>query len=282
MLGIARAGFYKARQQVTGRREMADQELLPLVESIFWEHRRRYGARRIAKELVARGHPCGPVRAARLMKRKRLVAIQPRSYRPRTTDSRHKLGYSPNLLMEAKPPTAINLVWVGDITYIPLISGKFAYLALLMDLFSRRVVGWQLDDHMAEPLVLAALRQSIVTRQPPVNLIHHTDRGGQYAGKEYRAMLARASMRQSMSRADNCYDNAFLESCFGTIKTELEMSVYDNTMAARREVDAYLVYYNVHRRHSSLDYLTPAAFESRALSLPPHSQRREGPTAKPQ
>ena len=114
---------------------------------------------------------------------------------------------------------------------------------------------------MAEALVLTTLRQSVVTRQPPPRLIHHTDRGGQYAGAEYRQVLKRASMRQSMSRAANCYDNAFLESCFGTLKTELEMVAYDNIMAARRQVGDYIGYYNIQRRHSSLDYLTPAEFE---------------------
>ena len=196
------------------------------------------------------------------MKRLGLVAIQPRSFRPKTTDSRHTLGYSPNLLADTESPGAVNRIWVGDITHIPLISGKFAYLALLMDLCSRKIVGWQIEDHMTEALVLITLRQSIVTRRPPPRLIHHSDRGGQYAGAEYRQVLKRASMRQSMSRAANCYDNAFLESCFGTLKTELEMVAYDKIMAARHQVGDYIGYYNIQRRHSSLDYLTPVEFES--------------------
>ena len=191
-----------------------------------------------------------------------LVAIQPKSFKPRTTDSRHSLGYSPNLLLDAPPPDGINQLWVGDITYVPLVGGEFLYLAMLMDRFSRRIVGWDLQDHMRESLVLAALRAAIALRQPPPGLIHHTDRGGQYAGLQYRKLLARAGMSQSMSRADNCYDNAFMESCFGTLKTELEMEAYPNAHVARKEIPDYIRYYNTRRRHTALDYLTPEAYEA--------------------
>jgi transposase InsO family protein len=144
---------------------------------------------------------------------------------------------------------------------VPLAGARFAYLALLMDLYSRRIVGWELDEHMTEALVLAALREAIRWRQPSPGLIHHIDRGGQYAGGEYRQVLARARMEQSMSRPDNCYDNAFLESCFGKFKTELEMAVYADLRAAREELREYICYYDTKRRHSSLDYLTPCEFE---------------------
>jgi transposase InsO family protein len=130
-----------------------------------------------------------------------------------------------------------------------------------MDLYSRRIVGWELDEHMTEALVLAALREAIRWRQLSPGLIHHSDRGGQYAGGEYRQMLRRARMEQSMSRPDNCYDNAFLESCFGKLKTELPMEVYAEVRAARAEIRAYLCYYDTKRRHSSLNYLTPCEFE---------------------
>ena len=188
-----------------------------------------------------------------------LRAIQPKSFVPKTTNSRHTLGYNSNLLASAKPPERINQIWVADITSLPLRTGAFAYLASLMDLFSRRIVGWALADQMAKALVLDALHQAIRGRQPPANLIHHSDRGGQYAGQEYRGVLRRAAMRQSMSRAANCDDNAFMESCFGTIKTELEMTEYDHGTHARTEIAEYIPYYNTERRHSSIDYLSPGS-----------------------
>ena len=264
---LSRAGYYACHEAHETARSQRDQELAPLVRSIFLQHRRRYGARRIAVELAAMGQLCGVERVAQLLKSQGLQAIQPRAYRPRTTDSRHTLGYSPNLLLSASSPVTINRVWVADITYIPLRTAGFAYLALVMDRFSRRVVGWQLANHMSESLVCQALRSAIRTRQPRAGLIHHSDRGGQYAGGEYRSLMRRTEMRQSMSRARNCYDNAFMESCFGTIKTELEMTEYDDIAGARRELASYLSYYNLERRHSSLDYLSPAAFEQ--LHTPP-------------
>ena len=145
--------------------------------------------------------------------------------------------------------------------YIPLQGGDYLYLAMLMDLYSRRIVGWELLDNMKELLVLAALRSAIALRQPGPDLIHHTDRGGQYAGNTYRQVLYRARMRQSMSRAGNCYDNTFMESCFGTVKTELEMESYEHKTIARKEIQEYIRYYNTRRRHSALGYLTPEEFE---------------------
>ena len=132
---------------------------------------------------------------------------------------------------------------------------------LVLDLCSRRVVGWSLAEQMTETLVLDALVHAIRDRQPAPALVHHSDRGGQYAGQAYRAVLRRAQFRQSMSRAANCYDNAFMESCFGTIKTELEMTEYQSSRLARLDIASYLAYYNHDRRHSSLNYLTPATFE---------------------
>jgi len=264
---VSRAGFYAWRRETESARARRDRELLPLVRDVFWHHKRRYGARRIAVELHSRGQSCGVDRVAKLLKMQSLRAIQPKSFIPKTTDSRHQLGYSPNLLASAPPPTGINQIWVADITYIPLRTGAFAYLALLMDLFSRRIIGWDLAEQMNEPLILETLHQAIRARQPLPGLIHHSDRGGQYAGHRYRAVLRRAAIHQSMSRADNCYDNAFIESCFGTIKTELEMAEYENCASARADIASYVAYYNNERRHSSLDYLTPYQFETiQALS----------------
>lgn len=260
-LCLSRSAYYTWHQAEPSARERADHQLRPLVRSIFREHKRRYGARRIAVELVERGQACSRRRVARLMDEMELVAIQPKSFKPRTTDSRHTLGYSPNLLLDAPPPKAINRLWVGDITYVPLVSGAFLYLALLMDLYSRRIVGWDLQNHLRESLVLAALRAAIALRRPRPDLVHHTDRGGQYAGAEYRGRLARAGLLQSMSRADNCYDNAFMESCFGSLKSELEMRPYASERIARKEIPDYIRYYNTRRRHSALGYLSPEAFE---------------------
>ena len=261
VLGVSRSAYYAWRQSCDGRRVLMDNRLRPEIRRVFRIHKRRYGARRVAKELTALDQPCGRRRVGRLLNAMGLKAIQPRSFKPRTTDSRHSLGYSPNLVLGAPPPTAINQLWVGDITYVPLIGGNFLYLSILMDRYSRRIVGWDLQDHMQESLVLAALRAAIVSRQPTPSLVHHSDRGGQYAGTEYRQALTRAGMRQSMSRANDCYDNAFMESCFGKIKTELEMKPYQNSGVARKEIPAFIRYYNTRRRHSALKYVSPEEFE---------------------
>jgi transposase InsO family protein len=265
VLEVSRAGYYAWLSDAESVRAQRDRELMPFICDIFWQHKRRYGARRIAVELQARGRPCGVDRVAKLLKTQGLQAIQPQSFRPQTTDSRHTLGYSPHLLQRSPPPAQLNRVWVADITYIPLKESAFAYLALMLDLCSRRVVGWSLAEQMTETLVLDALAHAIRDRQPVPGLVHHSDRGGQYAGHAYRAVLRRAEFRQSMSRAANCYDNAFMESCFGTIKTELEMTEYQHSRQARQDIASYLAYYNHDRRHSSLGYLSPATFEAQLL-----------------
>jgi putative transposase len=266
VLEVSRSGFYAWRSGQESQREVRDRELIPRVSAIFWRHRRRYGARRITMELASQGITCGVARVARLLKTQGFQAIQPRSYKPRTTESRHRLGHNENLLKGRKAPSKVNEVWVGDITYIPVVArrsgGRFGYLALLMDLWSRRIVGWEYARLMEEDLVLDAVRGAIRERQPGPGLIHHTDRGGQYAGKRYREVLRRAEMRQSMSAADNCYDNAFMESCFGTVKTELELVEYGGDAEAAREISEYIRYYNVERRHSSLGYVSPMEFEN--------------------
>ena len=261
VLDVSRSAYYAWRGAVASQRASRDEELAPLIRAVFWKHRRRYGARRIASELADAGQRTSPRRVARLLKIQGLKAIQPKSFVPKTTDSRHRLGYSPNLLLESSEPTRLDELWVGDITYVPLRGGSFCYLALLMDRFSRALLGWRLGETMTDELTLAALRLAIGQRQPSAGLIHHTDRGGQYASLRYRDVLRRAEMRQSMSRAANCYDNAFMESCFGTIKTELEMTEYHNYPAASREITEYLHYYGGQRKHSALGYLTPAQFE---------------------
>ncbi len=188
VLSVSRSGFYAWRDERESSRTKRDRELMPWIRNIFWRHKRRYGARRIAQELSFQGEPCGVARAARLLKTQGLRAIAPKSFRPRTTQSRHTLGYNPNLLAGRAAPTRINEVWVGDITYIRLTRTGFGYLSLLMDLFSRRIVGWEFSESMTEPLVLSSLRSAISSRQPAAGLIHHTDRGG---GHRREAVVAR-------------------------------------------------------------------------------------------
>jgi len=260
VLEVSRSAFYAWKTGQPNFYQQQDQSLQPMIQDIFLQHRRRYGARRIACELQARGVSCSRSKARKIMDQLGLVAIQPKSFKPRTTESRHALGYNDNLLLDGAMVVGINQVWVGDITYIGL-QNQFAYLAMLMDLFSRKIVGWSLDFNMEATLVIQALKNAIQQRQPSPGLIHHTDRGGQYAAREYRQILHRTNIKQSMSRAADCYDNAFMESCFGTIKTELEMATYPSFQKAFREIKEYINYYNTIRRHSSLEYQTPNRFE---------------------
>lgn len=260
MLGVNRSAFYSWKARQISQNTEVHSTIHVEIRNIFIQHRRTYGARRISAELKDMGITCSRGKVRKIMREMNLHAIQPRSFKPRTTNSKHKLGYSPNLLLKGVQITNINQVWVGDITYIPL-HARFAYMAVLMDRYSRKIVGWSIDYTMTEKLVSSTLKDAIQSRQPPPNLIHHSDRGGQYAAAAYRGILSRASMRQSMSRVKDCYDNAYMESCFGTIKTELEIGCYDDLPEARKEIDDYINYYNTLRRHSSLDNLSPSRFE---------------------
>lgn len=214
-------------------------------------------------------------RVGRLMAQMGLVAIQPRSFKPRTTDSRHTLGYSPNLLIDAPPPDGINQLWVGDITYIPLVGGDFLYWFLYGGdadgsfFASHRRLGFAGSSAGNPGNYGLAGRDSSTPPQAGLDSSHPSrrrapSRSEGRASVDYREILARAGMPQSMSRAADCYDNALMESCFGTLKTELEMKPYENEHIARKEVPAYIRYYNTRRRHSALGYLTPEAFEARA------------------
>ena len=260
VLNVSRSAYYAWQNAPESPTLPAQQQLQSRVGEIFAQHRRRYGARRIVAELLDSGEACSRTKARQIMVEMNLVAIQPRSYKPRTTNSHHRLGFSPNLLLTGIAVSRLDQVWVGDITYIPLVN-RFAYLAILLDLFSRKIVGWKLALSMDENLVLATLKQAIKARQPVPQLVHHTDRGGQYASTKYRQLLIRARMLQSMSRAGDCYDNALMESCFGKMKTELEMKSYDSLAQAGQEIQDYINYYNTLRRHSALDYKTPTQFE---------------------
>lgn len=229
----------------------------------FREHKRRYGSRRISKALAKCGQKAGRYKVSKTLRQYGLKAIQPRSFVPKTTNSRHTYKISPNLLLDRNKPRKPNEIWVGDITFIPLSGGNWCYLSVFMDLFSRRIIGWQVDDNMKETLVTAALNKAIRTRKIYNDLIIHSDRGGQYGGKVFRSVIEKKKMLQSMSRADNPYDNAFMESCFSRFKAELlQDGIFETIEDARTEIFEYIeMYYNTQRLHSSLDYESPDEFE---------------------
>ena len=256
-LGVSRSGYYAWRQ----RRPPTD-AATPLVKQVFERHSRRYGVRRIVAEVQATGHMYGRRRVRRIMQAEGLRAIQPKSFVPRTTDSRHGARMSPNLL----PGLVIerpHQVFVSDITYLPLTGGRWAYLATWLDLYSRRITGWHVADQMTAELVIGALRQSIGRRPPPRGLIVHSDRGGQYVDTGFRELLMAYGYQQSMSRAGESYDNAFAESLFSRYKAELlEDGVFRDVAEAQIETFEYIErYYNPVRRHSALGYLSPEEYE---------------------
>jgi putative transposase len=265
VLGVSRSAYYSHQQQ---KGAVADGENSHAVEQqiigIFQEHRRRYGVRRIAAELRANAVKAGAYKVHKVLKAHGLKAIQPRSFVPKTTDSRHPYPISPNLLLERSLPCRPDEVWVGDITYIPLSGGSYAYLSVWMDLYSRKIIGWHLDDNMKEDLIITAFKKALMNRSVTRELIVHADRGGQYAGNKFRKLLhSKPQLLQSMSRADNPYDNAFMESCFSRFKAELvQDGAFENLQDAQTEIFEYIeMYYNTKRRHSSLNYECPNNFE---------------------
>ncbi len=259
---VSRSAFYQylePKEQNPQKQQMEEQ-----IVEVFTAHKRRYGIRRICAELKEKGIRASKHTCRKVMKQYGLRAIQPRSFVPRTTQSRHPYPISPNLLLEREPPAKPDEVWVGDITYIPLSGGRWAYLSVWMDLYSRRIVGWQLEDHMREELVTAALKKALEARSSKAGIIIHSDRGGQYAGGEFRKLLMKRKIKQSMSRADDPYDNAFMESYFSRFKAELlEDGTFETVEDARTEIFEYIeMYYNTLRKHSSLDYQSPMQHEN--------------------
>ena len=232
--------------------------------AVFRAHKRRYGVRRICAVLKEKQIRVGKHKCRRVLKQQGLKAIQPRSFVPRTTQSQHPYPISPNLLLDRAVPAKPNEVWVGDITYLPLCGGGWAYLSVWMDLYSRRIVGWHLESHMREELVIASLNKALQTRRVKPGLILHSDRGGQYAGGAFRKGLAKRKIEQSMSRADDPYDNAAMESFFSRLKAELlEDGAFDNLEDARIELFEFIeMYYNTLRKHSSLNYQSPMEYEN--------------------
>jgi transposase InsO family protein len=242
---------------------MADLVLLKHIGDIFEQSRETYGSYRIQAELAEQGIRCGRKRVARLMRVDNLRPKTARTFKVVTTDSKHKLPVAPNRLKQHFSADRPDQRWLTDITYVPTAQG-WLYLAVVLDVYSRRIVGWAMSDSLHRQLVIDALQMAIGVRQPPPGLLHHSDRGSQYASDEYQALLTRTRMVSSMSRKGNCYDNAPVESFFGTFKTELVFHRQYATQAeARLDIFEYIeVFYNRFRRHSALGYKSPVNYEA--------------------
>jgi len=263
-LEVSASGYYdwQRRRRCPGPRAAEDQALAQQIDQIHIRSRKTYGAPRIEKELRKEGRCHGRKRVARLMKQKGLCGRQKGRYRVQTTDSNHQEPIAPNRLAEAPKATAPNQLWVADITYVQTQEG-WLYLAAILDLYSRKIVGWAMGERIDTVLVLKALAMALLHRRPPANLLLHTDRGVQYASGDYRQALANAGLIASMSRRANCYDNATMESFWATLKLELVYRCcFDTRAQARTEIFDYIeTFYNRQRAHSALDYLSPVDFE---------------------
>jgi len=260
-IGVSSSGYYQYKKG-SQKSELA-QKIERRVIAIFRQHKRRYGTRRIVSELLDEGIKVGRERVSSILKANGLKAIQPKSFVPRTTKTDPRLRRSPNLLLAYGKPTEPNQVWVGDITYLPMTDGTWSYLATWLDIWGHVIVGWAIADHMEEGLVTEALETACTRRRPPRGLILHTDGGGQYGAIKFREQLTRRGIRQSMTRKDNVYDNAYAESLFSRIKMELMDGGKFMTMEdARKECFEYIDgYYNTQRKHSSIGYKKPFQFE---------------------
>ena len=275
VLGVSVSGYHawckRSREDRVSRRAQDNRQLLVQIRAVFEQHRRRYGSPRIYAELRAAGVKCSRKRVARLMRQEQLRACRPRHYR-KTTDSNHSHPVAANLLerrFAVQEVKEINRAWVGDITYIFTREG-WMYLAVLLDLYSRRVIGWAMDSSLGEELVQRALKMALTNRQPTAGVIHHSDRGSQYAAREYQGHLAESGLLCSMSGKGDCWDNAPVESFFATLKKELiHQRQYARRKEAQLEVFEFIeVYYNRQRRHSTLGYLSPTEFEEKSSSQP--------------
>jgi len=264
-LDVSPAGYYAWRSRPESRRSIANRDLVDDIKRVHRDACGRYGSPRIHVELKAQGRGVSRGRIERLMRHHGIRAIMARPRRARTTDSRHDCPIAPNLIDRNFIATAPNRIWLADITYIETDQG-WLYLAAVMDLCSRRIVGWAMDDHLRTDLPLAALNMAIATRQPGANLIHHSDRGVQYASTDYRSALQSAGFRASMSRKADCYDNAPMESFFHTLKTELvHHRHYATRGQGKSDIFAYIEgFYNRTRRHSAIGYLSPVELELKA------------------
>ena len=261
---VSPSGYYawSKRQSSPSKRRQVDQELKAQIMHIHKESRQTYGVPRIQACLLEQGRQHGRNRIARLMREQKICGRQRRRYRPRTTDCNHDNPIAPNRLQELPPTDRIDQIWLADITYIETAEG-WLYLAGVLDLHSRRIVGWAMSSRIDTELVLKAWNMALCHRQPAGELLFHSDRGVQYASAQFRQNLAKAGVRASMSRKANCYDNATMESFWSTLKMEL---IYRRKFATRQkaqhEIFDYIeVFYNRRRVHSALGYRSPEQFE---------------------
>jgi putative transposase len=264
---VSRSGYHAWRTRKPSVRKEANDQLLAAIRQLHQGPERCYGSPRLTPELKALGHACSENRVARLMHCHDVRAQKRKSFVPQTTDSNHDHPIAPNRLAQRPAPTGPNQVWLSDLTYVPTAQG-WLYLALVMDLWSRRIVGWAMADHLRSELVLAALEMAVLHRHPPKGLIVHSDRGVQYACTDTRQFLVAHGLLSSMSRSGNPYDNAWMESAIGKIKSEVlgETIPADRESAQQQLFVGLECWYNQRRRHSALNYQSPVAFEAQFMN----------------
>lgn len=262
VMNVSASGYYAWRSRPESQRSRENRRLTTLVRAIHAESRQTYGSPRVHAELRARGEHCSQGRIERLMRQSSIQAKQTKRFKA-TTDSRHNLPVAENVLDRDFKAADANQKWAADITYVWTREG-WLYLAVVLDLCSRRVVGWAMQTTLARGVVVDALRMALQQRQLAGELLHHSDRGSQYASVDYQTLLSAHGIQCSMSRKGDCYDNAVVESFFGTLKTELiHHRDYQTREEAKADIFEYLeVWYNRKRRHSSLGYLSPADYEA--------------------
>jgi transposase InsO family protein len=265
VLKVSPSGYYEWLKRIPSQREQANQQLLEAIGREYTASRQTYGSPRIHAALRQQGVRVGRKRVARLMREQRWIGSSPRRKHPVTTHRALGVSAAPNLLDQDFSASRPDETWLADITYIETGQG-WCYLAVVMDLFARTIVGWSLADHLQATLVEQALRMALGRRAPQPDLVHHSDRGSQYTSGLIQDLLAAHHIQVSMSGTGNCYDNAPMESFIGTLKTECLLTLPATRGEARRRIFEYIeLWYNRQRLHSSLGYLSPAAFEQQYL-----------------